>query len=84
MERRLQNSLWALGAALTAALLLSGLRPADSSNPRLADPGSNDAGAIVTGSVDADPATASPRHHRSLRRHGLSMPYFSFSSAIGG
>jgi hypothetical protein len=85
MERRLQNSLWALGAALIAALLLSGLRPVDSSpSPRLADPATNDAGAIVTGSVDADPATVSPHRHRSLRRHGLSMPYFSFSSAIGG
>ena len=32
-------------------------------------------------SVDAD---ATPRRHRSLRNHGLSMPYFSFSSSIGG
>ena len=85
MERRLQNSLWALGAALTAALLLSSLRPADSTRHRLADPGLNDAGVIATGSVDADPATPpSPRRHRSLRHHGLSMPYFSFSSSIGG
>ena len=38
MERRLQNSLWALGAALTAALLLSSLRPAQGHGPRLADP----------------------------------------------
>ena len=84
MERRLQNSLWALGAALTAALLLGSLRPQGHS-PRLADPGLNDAGVIATGSVVADPmAQPSPRRHKSLRHHGLSMPYFSFSSAIGG
>ncbi|HET7125667.1 MAG TPA: hypothetical protein VFI26_01015 [Lysobacter sp.] len=82
MERRLQNSLWALGAALTAALLLGSLRPAQDSTPRLADPG-QDAGPIVTGAV-ADPGMPSPRRHKSLRRHGLSMPYFSFSSSIGG
>ncbi|MFT3896283.1 MAG: hypothetical protein QM719_01055 [Thermomonas sp.] len=85
MERRLQNSLWALGAALVAALLMSSLRPAQSATPHLASPAIDDAGAVVTGSVDADPAAAaSPRRHRSLRHHGLSMPYFSFSSSIGG
>jgi hypothetical protein len=85
MERRLQNSLWALGAALAAALLMGSLRPAHNPAPHLASPGLDDAGAIVTGAVDADAGTASsPRRHRSLRHHGLSMPYFSFSSAIGG
>jgi hypothetical protein len=84
MERRLQNSLWALGAALTAALLLGSLRPAQDSNPRLADPGLDSTGTLVTGSVDADPATPSPRRHRSLHRQGMAMPYFSFSSSIGG
>ena len=85
MERRLQNSLWALGAALTAALLLGSLRPAQGQAPRLANPGLDNTGTIVTGSVDADPATpTSPRRHKSLRHQGLSMPYFSFSSSIGG
>jgi len=85
MERRLQNSLWALGAALTAALLLGSLRPAQGHSPRLADPGLNDAGVSATGSVAADAmARPSPRRHKSLRHHGLSMPYFSFSSSIGG
>jgi hypothetical protein len=85
MERRLQNSLWALGAALTVALLLGTLRPAQGHSPRLADPGLDNARAVATGSVDADPAIPpSPRRHKSLRHHGLSMPYFSFSSSIGG
>ncbi|GAA5009319.1 hypothetical protein GCM10025793_20380 [Lysobacter lycopersici] len=79
----MQNSLWALGAALTAALLLGSLRPAP--EHLLVAPGpATDAGVIATGSIDADPATPSPRRHKSLRHHGLSMPYFSFSSAIGG
>lgn len=84
MERRLQNSLWALGAALTAALLLGSLRPAQGHAPRLAAPGQNNGGVIAAGSVDADPATPSPRRHKGLRRHGMAMPYFSFSSSIGG
>ena len=43
------------------------------------------AGVIATGSVAADAmARPSPRLHKSLRHHGLSMPYFSFSSSIGG
>jgi hypothetical protein len=85
MERRLQNSLWALGAVLVAALLLGSLRPAQSPGPHLASPGLDDAsGAIATGAVDADPAASVPSRHRSLRRHGMSMPYFSFSSSIGG
>lgn len=85
MERRLQNSLWALGAALIVALLLGTLRPAQGHGPRLADPGLDNAGAVATSSVDAGaPAQSSPRRHKSLRHHGLSMPYFSFSSSIGG
>ena len=85
MERRLQNSLWALGATLTVALLLSSLGPAQSSAPHLASPGLNDPGVVATGAIDADQAAApSPRRHKALRHHGLSMPYFSFSSAIGG
>jgi hypothetical protein len=85
MERRLQNSLWALGAALVAALLMSSLRPAQNPTSHLASPTLDDAGTVVTGSADADPAAASsPRRHRSLRHHGMAMPYFSFSSAIGG
>jgi hypothetical protein len=85
MERRLQNSLWALGAALIVALLLSSLEPAQGRGPRLADPGPANAAAVATTSVDADPTTPpSPRRHKSLRHHGLSMPYFSFSSSIGG
>ena len=72
-------------AALTAALLLGSLRPAQGHSPRLADPGLDDAGVIATGSVAADAmARPSPRRHNSLRHHGLSMPYFSFSSSIGG
>lgn len=84
MERRLQNSLWALGAALTAALLLGSLRPAP--DRLLVAPGSAaDTGVIATGAVQAGAtATAAPRPHKPLRRHGLSMPYFSFSSSIGG
>ena len=82
MERRLQNSLWALGAALTAALPLASLRPPQDSSPRLPDPGIDNAGTILTGSVDADPVA--PRRHKSLRRQGMAMPYFSFSSSIGG
>jgi len=83
MERRLQNSLWALGATLTVALLLSSLRPAQSSMPRIASPSLADPGVVATGSIDADPSPP-PRRHRSLGHHGLSMPYFSFSSSIGG
>jgi len=84
MERRLQNSLWALGAALTAALLLGSLRPAP--DHLLVAPGpATNAAPIATGAVEADAvASPAPRPHRSLRRHGLSMPYFSFSSSIGG
>ena len=85
MERRLQNSLWALGAALTAALLLGSLRPAQDPAPRLASPAAGNADVVATGAVAADPApVAGQRRHRSLGHHGLSMPYFSFSSAIGG
>jgi hypothetical protein len=85
MERRLQNSLWALGAALTAALLLGSLRPAQDPMTRLASPDIDTVDVVATGAVTADPAaTDAPRRHRSLGRHGLSMPYFSFSSAIGG
>lgn len=85
MERRLQNSLWALGATLTVAMLLGSMRPAQSSTPHLASPGLNDPGVVATGSIDASQSPASsPRRHRSLRHHGLSMPYFSFSSSIGG
>ena len=84
MERRLQNSLWALGAALTVALLLGTLRPAP--DHLLVAPGpATDSGVIGTGAVQADAtAAAAPRPHKPLRRHGLSMPYFSFSSSIGG
>jgi hypothetical protein len=84
MERRLQNSLWALGATLAVALLLSSLCPAQSSTPHLASPGLNDPGVVATGSIDTGPAAPSPRRHKGLRHHGLSMPYFSFSSSIGG
>ena len=84
MERRLQNSLWALGATLAVALLLSSLRPAQSSTPHLASPSLNDPGVVATGSIDAGQATPSPRRHKGLRHHGPSMPYFSFSSSIGG
>ena len=84
MERRLQNSLWALGATLAVALLLSSLRPAQSSTPHLASPGLNDPGVVATASVDADQKAPSPRRHKGLRHHGLSMPYFSVSSSIGG
>ena len=84
MERRLQNSLWALGAALTAALLLGSLRPAP--DRILVAPGpSTGTDVIATGAVQADAAASpAPRPHKPLRRHGLSMPYFSFSSSIGG
>ena len=84
MERRLQNSLWALGAALTAALFLGSLRPAP--DHLLVTPGpATGAAVIATGAVQADAAApAAPRPHKPLRRHGLSMPYFSFSSSIGG
>lgn len=84
MERRLQNSLWALGAALTAALFMGSLRPAQ--DQLLVAPGpASDAGTIATGTIEADvAATPAPRPHKPLRRHGLSMPYFSFSSSIGG
>ena len=84
MERRLQNSLWALGAALTAALLLGSLRPAP--DRLLVAPGpSTGTDVIATGAVQADAAASpAPRPHKPLRRHGLSMPYFSFSSSIGG
>ena len=84
MERRLQNSLWALGAALTAALLLGSLRPAPD-HFLVAPTPATDSGVIATGAVQADAAaTAAPRPHKPLRRHGLSMPYFSFSSSTGG
>ena len=85
MERRLQNSLWALGAALTAALLLSSLQPVEDPAARLVVPEVGQASFIATSQVDADqtPPT-SPRRHKPLGRHGLSMPYFSFSSSIGG
>lgn len=81
MERRLQNSLWALGATLAVALLMTGLRPVQHDAPHIASPGLSDPGVVATGSIDADPA---PRRHKSLRHHGLAMPYFSFASAIGG
>jgi len=84
MERRLQNSLWALGAALTAAMLLGSLRPAQD-NLLVAPGPETDAGVIATGAVEADVAASpAPRPHKVLRRHGVSMPYFSFSSSIGG
>ncbi len=84
MERRLQNSLWALGAVLTTALLLGSLRPAP--DRILVAPGpSTGTDVIATGAVQADTAASpAPRPHKPLRRHGLSMPYFSFSSSIGG
>lgn len=84
MERRLLNSLWALGAVLTTALLLGSLRPAP--DRILVAPGpSTGTDVIATGAVQADAATSpAPRPHKPLRRHGLSMPYFSFSSSIGG
>ena len=47
MERRLQNSLWALGAALTAALLLGSLRPAQDPAPRLASPSAGNADVVA-------------------------------------
>jgi hypothetical protein len=85
MERRLQNSLWALGATLAVALLMGSLRPAQSATPHLASPGLNAPGVVATGAIDPDQAPApSPRRHKGLRHHGLSMPYFSFSRSIGG
>ena len=87
MERRLQNSLWALGATLAVALLLGSLRPPQAPH-RLVSPGPTSTGVIATGAVaddaDADADATLPSHPRSLRRHGLSMPYFSFSSIVGG
>ena len=85
MERRLQNSRALQRGEFAGSLLLGSLRPAQSPGPHLASPGLDDAsGAIATGAVDADPAASVPSRHRSLRRHGMSMPYFSFSSSIGG
>ena len=86
MERRLQNSLWALGAVLTTALLLGGnLRPVPADPVRIAPAMTAEPGAVATGAAQADAAaTPAPRAHKPLRRHGLSMPYFSFSSSIGG
>jgi|GEM_PF-6216373 len=83
MERRLQNSLWALGAALTAALLLGSLRPVPDQFIVAPAPAA-DTGVIATGAIEANATTIpAPRPHKPLRRHGLSMPYFSFSSSIG-
>ena len=58
MERRLQNSLWALGATLAVALLMGSLRPAQSATPHLASPGLDDPGVVATGSIDPDLAPA--------------------------